>query len=147
MGHRRHVLKLLYSLGSEYEIIIKLHPRENIEFETRRIHKILPNAFVLGGDYKVHQLLSLADVIINRGNSQIALEAIWMDKPLIIIPQELETIFSKTDFPVVHTQEELSKAVNSFNNFDYSSPSADFINSHFYKTTQSVRSQYCSMYN
>ncbi|MCM8537795.1 MAG: hypothetical protein NE334_17770 [Lentisphaeraceae bacterium] len=110
--HRKKVLDNLKNISKDHQIIIKLHPRENIEVEAEKILDIIPSAKVLGGDHSIHELLKSADLIINRGNSQICLEAIWLQKPLLIFPQNLRTIFdNESAIAVAKNNQEFQKLI------------------------------------
>jgi tetratricopeptide (TPR) repeat protein len=77
----------------KYTCIIKLHPNEDIIKEKEIISSIIPSAIVLGKDANIFDLFNIADIVINRGNSQTALDAVLMGIPTIIISCGLKTVF------------------------------------------------------
>lgn len=79
----------------EYNVIVKLHPNENLCVEGERIRKVLPDAIVLGREANTNNLIALADVVINRGNSQTALDAVCQGRSCVIIACGLRTLFHK----------------------------------------------------
>ncbi|NQZ57775.1 MAG: hypothetical protein HRT88_09980 [Lentisphaeraceae bacterium] len=131
--NRKCVFRYLQSVGkNDVQIVVKLHPREDIEAETKRVKELLPAAIVLGGDFSVHELISIAGVVINRGNSQIALEAIWLKTPLIIIPQKLRTIFdAQQKISVCHSLVDFKSSLQEALNGEQEKPSQDFFKAHF----------------
>lgn len=74
-------------------IIVKLHPNEDLERERERIHKVIPQAIVVGRDIGMEDLFCLAGVIVNRGNSQTCLEAVLRGLPTVVAAADLETLF------------------------------------------------------
>ncbi|MFC1848887.1 CDP-glycerol glycerophosphotransferase family protein [candidate division CSSED10-310 bacterium] len=79
-------------LPEKYQLLIKPHPIET-DVALRLIRDRVPAAVIIDPKLPIEPLLTLSDLIVNRGNSQVALLAMMLKKPLIIIPVELRTIF------------------------------------------------------
>ncbi|MGD9504995.1 MAG: tetratricopeptide repeat protein [Syntrophobacteraceae bacterium] len=76
-----------------WRIVVKLHPNEDVDRERARIQEIIPDAIVLGREVQISELLALASLVVNRGNSQTALEAALTGCPLLVVACGLKTIF------------------------------------------------------
>ena len=95
LNFRLSVLKKINAanIDEKWTCIIKLHPNENIDKERARIKEVIPNAIVLGREVTVDSLFFIADAVINRGNSQTALDAALIGCPTIILACGIRTIF------------------------------------------------------
>jgi len=90
---RQEILEIIsMGLADYYRLFIKPHPIESEE-TIKEIQAKLPTAILVNPKFPIETLLSQADVIVNRGNSQVALLALTLNKPLIILPVKLKTIF------------------------------------------------------
>lgn len=91
---RKDVLRAMLSeVKGRWQLIVKLHPNENEEKERQFITNIIPDAIVLGSEWGFHDLLTIADVVMNRGNSQTVYDAIIKGCPAIVIACGIKTIF------------------------------------------------------
>jgi hypothetical protein len=75
-----------------YQLLIKPHPIE-IEAELQEIQTQVPDAVLLNPKHPIEPLLAQTDLVVNRGNSQVTLLALLKNKPLIVVPAGLKTIF------------------------------------------------------
>lgn len=82
-------------LPEDYRLLIKPHPIET-ESGLEEIRKQVPDVVLLDPKYPIEPLLAKADVVVNRGNSQVTLLAMLQDKPVIVIPAGLKTVFHGT---------------------------------------------------
>lgn len=91
---RQEILNIVSrGLPSEgYQLLIKPHPTET-ETELQEIHKQVPDAVLLNPKHPIEPLLAQTDLVVNRGNSQVTLLAMLRNKPLIVVPAGLKTIF------------------------------------------------------
>jgi hypothetical protein len=71
---------------------IKPHPIETPE-GIEEIKRQAPGADVLDPKTPIEPLLTEADIVVNRGNSQVTLLALMQFKPVIIVPGGLKTVF------------------------------------------------------
>lgn len=78
-------------------VVIKLHPNENIEKQQPIIQEIIPNAVVVGRELSMDDLLPIAGVLVNRGNSQTCLDAVLRGIPTVIAACGLTTLFHTDD--------------------------------------------------
>ncbi|HEB61344.1 MAG TPA: hypothetical protein ENJ06_05915, partial [Phycisphaeraceae bacterium] len=111
---RDAVLHMISSVGREDVVfVIKLHPAEASCLDY--LKDILPGGTrVICNEFTFPQLLAAADVIINRGNSMTALQAVSHGVPAVIIPQGLHTVFDK-DYPqrfVVTEKDKFTEALD-----------------------------------
>jgi hypothetical protein len=82
-----------WGLPSEgYQLLIKPHPIET-EAGLQEIQKQAPDAVLLNPKHHIEPLLAQTDLVVNRGNSQVTLLALLRNKPLIVVPAGLKTIF------------------------------------------------------
>ncbi len=95
LAFRIAVLKQISHGNQEgrWRIVVKLHPNEDVDRERARIQGIISDAIVLGREIQISDLLGLASLVINRGNSQTALEAVLTGCPLIVVACGVKTIF------------------------------------------------------
>jgi hypothetical protein len=91
---RQEILDIVSrGLPSEgYQLLIKPHPTET-ETELQEIQKQVPDAVLLNPKHPIEPLLAQTDLVVNRGNSQVTLLAMMRNKPLIVVPAGLKTIF------------------------------------------------------
>lgn len=93
---RRKILETVSAgLPEDYRLLIKPHPIET-ESGLEEIRKLVPDAVLLDPKYPIEPLLARADVVVNRGNSQVTLLAMLQNKPVIVIPAGLKTVFHGT---------------------------------------------------
>ncbi len=94
LAHRQRMLEALRTIHvDKLRVLIKLHPVEDVNDATTHVRTILPDAIVVGGETPIETALAGCDVLLNRGNSQVALQAIQMGRPTVVMPQGLMTIF------------------------------------------------------
>lgn len=90
---RRELLDIAsWGLPEGYQLLIKPHPTET-EAELHEIQKQAPDAVLLNHKHPIEPLLGQTDLVVNRGNSQVTLLALRRNKPLIVVPLGLKTIF------------------------------------------------------
>tara|TARA_B100000315_G_scaffold174893_1_gene163385 strand:+ start:1500 stop:2858 length:1359 start_codon:yes stop_codon:yes gene_type:complete len=80
--YREKVIKTIYSnLPTGYDLIIKTHPHENINYQLEKIVNGMPNCYI---NYKIvaHDLLESADVIIFSGTTS-AIDALMYKRHVI----------------------------------------------------------------
>ncbi|UCH92874.1 MAG: hypothetical protein JSV88_21615 [Candidatus Aminicenantes bacterium] len=92
-GVRQEILDIVtMGLTEGYQLLIKPHPIET-EAGLQEIQKQAPDAVLLNPEHPIEPLLAQADLVVNRGNSQVTLLALVRNKPLIVVPAGLKTIF------------------------------------------------------
>lgn len=90
---RHHILETVSNgLSEEYCLLIKPHPIET-PAALEEIRSLAPGAVVVRPKHRIEPLLAQADLVVNRGNSQVTLLAMLQNKPVIITPAGLNTIF------------------------------------------------------
>lgn len=80
-------------LPANYHLVIKLHPIESLEEAKSSIRPHLPNITLIHNELGAAEVLAASDVCINRGNSQVVIEALLQNVPVVAIPCGLNTIF------------------------------------------------------
>lgn len=92
-GVRKSLLKHVSAgLSEDYQLLVKPHPVDT-DSSWRRIKKEIPGIILIDPKHPIDPLLAQSDLVVSRGNSQIALLAMLWHKPLIVIPEGLKTIF------------------------------------------------------
>jgi tetratricopeptide (TPR) repeat protein len=87
---REAIVNMLRSVSrDDVHWIIKLHPAETAHDPTPTFEGV----HLVGDEAEWPELLAIADVVVNRGNSQTALEALHIGVPAIITPLGRSTIF------------------------------------------------------
>jgi hypothetical protein len=112
---RQEILQIVSGgLPDTYRLLIKPHP---IETETglAEIQRQVPDAIVLDPKYPIEILLSQSDLVVNRGNSQVTLLAMILEKPVIVVPAGLKTIFHGTaDFLISNSPTEFRRILGEY---------------------------------
>jgi hypothetical protein len=91
---RKRQLRLAASgLPEEYQLAIKPHPIESLDTLMPFVTECAPNAVVIEGMVKVDKLLEAADVLLNRGVSQVCIEALFNYVPVIVLDTGITTPF------------------------------------------------------
>jgi len=90
---KRQISIAALGLPKEYQFVIKPHPIEPLETLMPFVSECAPNATVIEGMVKVDQLLESVDVLLNRGVSQVCIEALLNDIPVIVVDTEVTTPF------------------------------------------------------
>lgn len=81
-------------LPEDWQLIVKLHPREDFDRETKRVKEVVTSAIVVGREKNFEDLIGLADCLISRGNSHTCLQALIKNVPVIIHNRKYATLFS-----------------------------------------------------
>lgn len=76
-------------------VVVKLHPNEDPEPEGRRVRRLVPGARVIGRDHTFEELAATAALVINRGNSQTALDAALTGVPTLVVALGACTVFHR----------------------------------------------------
>lgn len=105
-------------LDERYKLIIKPHPAEEVK-NIDMIKRLAPEAIIADKNLSIKELLSISDVLFNRGNSNVVAEAISMDKPVILVPAGRETLFHGfMDKVIVKDSSEVSYLLKNLKNID-----------------------------
>ena len=91
----RHRLLSLASQGlpQEFQLAIKPHPIEKMATLMPFVEKSAPQAAVIDGSVPIGDLLAATDVLLNRGVSQVAIEALDRKIPVVVLSAGRETPF------------------------------------------------------
>lgn len=112
---RRHQLEIASrGLPEAYQLVVKPHPIEKREQLAPFIAEKAPRAVVIDGSVPIEDLLDATDVLLNRGNSQVVIEALLRDIPVIVLSVGYVTPFHTTTPEMVVTQpSELATLIES----------------------------------
>ena len=80
-------------LPSEYQLVIKPHPIESMDVLQEFVDEHASQAMVLDGRVPIDDLLNATDVLLNRGVSQVAFEALLKAIPVVILDVGDQTPF------------------------------------------------------
>jgi hypothetical protein len=121
---RRQLLSIVkQGLPDVFHLVIKLHPTEDVDSARKRIAPYFPDATIIAGSTGIDEVLDVADVCLNRGNSQVIIEALLRKIPVLAIPCGIPTLFDDfNDKVVIESSEELEKALKHLyggERFDY----------------------------
>ncbi len=112
---RRRLLETVRDgIPDNSHLLVKLHPIDDLDTGRRDVESVYPAARTIAGNVPVENLLDVTDICLNRGNSQVIIQALLKGIPTFVIPCGIRTVFH--DFPglpVVHDPEDLKKAVQS----------------------------------
>ena len=121
----RHQLLSIVKQGlpEEFHLVIKLHPTEDVDSAHKTIEPYFSDATIIGGSTGINEVLDIADVCLNRGNSQVMIEALLRGIPVLALPCGIPTLFDDiNDNVVIRSSEELEKSLNHLyegERFDY----------------------------
>ena len=91
---RKTLLSIIQQgLPLEYDFLVKPHPSEQSKDLTNFIHRYAPRAKIVSASLPIENVLMITDVLFNRGNSQVVLDALSRNIPVISIPLGRKTIF------------------------------------------------------
>jgi hypothetical protein len=91
---RRDLLTLAAEgLPDEYQLVVKPHPIESLDTVVPFIRECAPRALAIDGKLPSAELLEATDVLLNRGASQVCLEALLQEIPVIILDTGTNTLF------------------------------------------------------
>jgi hypothetical protein len=109
---RRRLLTLAARLPAEYQLVVKPHPIEVVDILMPFIREYAPNAQVIDGMIPSPELLKATDVLLNRGASQVCLEALLQQIPVVILNTGAKTLFhGLTERLIVGDAAELQRAL------------------------------------
>src|SRR3989338_1029088 len=92
---RKRLLKILSEgLPEEYELIIKPHPAEDDANFAEFVNTYAPGAKIVNQHISINELLGITDVLFNRGNSQVLIDAIQRDIAVAVIPVGRKILFN-----------------------------------------------------
>jgi hypothetical protein len=80
-------------LPDNYQLVIKPHPIEPLDSLMPFVEKYAPRAEVVEGIVRIEELLAATDVLLNRGVSQVCLEALFQEIPVIVLDTGVQTPF------------------------------------------------------
>jgi hypothetical protein len=94
-------------LGPEYQLVIKPHPIESMDVLRGFVNQHARRATIIDGGIAIDELLDATDVLLNRGVSQVAFEALLKVIPVVILDVGDRTPFhdSAPDCVAAHSAE------------------------------------------
>ncbi|MFQ5647374.1 MAG: hypothetical protein ACE5GM_10620 [bacterium] len=109
---KRQLILAGEGLPPEYQFVIKPHPIEKQEIIKSFINGQAPGAVVLDGTMPTKALLESADLLLNRGVSQVVLEALVQELPVVILSTGIRSPFhGSLDRFIAREPEELTEIV------------------------------------
>jgi hypothetical protein len=90
---RRQLTMSARGLPDDYQLVVKPHPIEQRKTLMPFINECSPSAKVVEGKVRIEELLGASDVILNRGVSQVCIEALYQEIPVAILDTGIETPF------------------------------------------------------
>ena len=109
---RRQLLLASQGLPSHFQLVVKPHPIERLDTLLPFISECAPCAKVVNGTVPVNHLLEAADVLLNRGVSQVTIEALLQELPVIILSTGIWTPFHEdVQELVVEQPEDMARVI------------------------------------
>lgn len=91
---RRKLLTMVNKgIPKNYELIVKAHPAEEKSYIEQFIKKFAPRAKIIDSHMQIDKVLESADILFNRGNSQVIIDALDKQVPVVIVPVGKESLF------------------------------------------------------
>lgn len=72
-------------LDDSYQLIVKPHPIEKMAVLQKFVNEHAPSAKIIDGNVPINDVLSATDVLLNRGVSQVAFEALIRQIPVVVL--------------------------------------------------------------
>lgn len=115
MEVRKKLLELAHGgLPGNYELAVKPHPAETDGNLEAFVRTYAPSAKILDRFAPIEQVLDVTDVLLNRGNSQVTIDALQRNIPVVIIPAGLKTIFHDAAREIVAEERgDISRALDN----------------------------------
>jgi hypothetical protein len=109
---RRQLALAAEGLPADYQLVVKPHPIEKREILQPFVDECATRAHIVEGMVRVEEILEASDVLLNRGVSQVCIEALFQGVPVIVIDTEIRTPFhGLAEGLVVEHPEELGQAL------------------------------------
>jgi hypothetical protein len=109
---RRRLLALSEKgLPDEYQLAIKPHPIETLETLRPFIAECAPRAIAIEGTIPIEDLLYATDVLLNRGVSQVCLEALFQEIPVVVLYTGIQTPFDLVADRIAKDEKSLGRIV------------------------------------
>jgi len=94
---RERLLKIVSEgLPAHYQLLVKPHPAESDKRISAFVTKYAPRAKIADKYIPINEILNIANVVINRGNSQVIVDALQRGIPVIAIPLGRNIFFHDT---------------------------------------------------
>ncbi len=90
---RRQLTLAAQGLPAEYQFVVKPHPIETLDRLQPFIDECAPQAKVIEGTVPIDDLLSATDILLNRGVSQVCIEALFQEIPVVVLDTGVQTPF------------------------------------------------------
>lgn len=116
-------------LPDNYKLAIKGHPNEPVDSIRKFADKYAPDAYVFGQEQDIHPVLSMTDLLLTRGNTQVAIEAMVRSIPICVIPAGINTVFNK-DYPQVLCETPASLTLRIKNHTGHNLREDNFLEKH-----------------
>jgi len=110
---KRLISCIAQGLSSHYELLIKPHPEDKKDNFYDLIRKHAPNAKIADPKISIDEVLDVTDILFNRGNSQVIIDALQRTIPVILIPLGKKTFFHGCLDEVIVNDGNLAKVISS----------------------------------
>ncbi|MFC1576471.1 hypothetical protein ACFL3J_02235 [Candidatus Omnitrophota bacterium] len=101
-------------LPDKYELLIKPHPYERDKNFHSFVRQYAPNANIADPRISFDRILEISDIILNRGNSQVIIDAMQKGIPVAVIPTGRKTVFhGLLSEVVINESKDLVRVVNT----------------------------------
>jgi len=90
---RRQLALAAQGLAPEYQLVVKPHPIEKLQVLMPFITECAPRAKAIEGSVRIDDLLEATDVLLNRGVSQVCIEALFREIPVVVLDTGVQTLF------------------------------------------------------
>lgn len=109
---KKLLLTISRGLPERYELIVKPHPAELDKDIDNFIKRYAPGAKVVDRFTPIGDVLRVTDVLFNRGTSQVVVNALENQVPVIVVPTGRTTFFhGLLDEVIVNDSREIPKAI------------------------------------
>ena len=81
---KEEMFKAVINSLQDEQLIIKLHPKDDVDFYNSRLNNI-KNKVVVVKDYDIYNFLNIADLTISRASSTVVIESMLFNVPVITL--------------------------------------------------------------
>jgi hypothetical protein len=114
---QRQLTLAAQGLPDDYQLAVKPHPKESLQTLVPFVEKFAPEAKVIDGLVSINTLLDAADILLNRGVSQVCIEALFQKIPVLVLETGISTPFhGVVEDLIASNPEDLHRLVETIRN-------------------------------
>lgn len=109
---RKMLICLAQGLPNKYGLLIKPHPEDRKSDFVNLVKEYFPDAKIADPMMDIGRILDVTDILLNRGNSQVTIDALQKNIPAIVMPFGKKTFFHDFLDEVIVKENNLADVIN-----------------------------------